>query len=360
MSDLVNQYGSRKLIEGTNLQNRIDNNVVPLADVPLVKGWHYSIQEFKDAWKKGELVTGIVETSNVCNLMCEYCFRDEIKQSKKERLANELNLEERLGLIDQLSELNVKSLYISGAGEPTIDPLFKEQISYMVSKDIHPFVFTNGLHLSDDLISFLYDSGASVMLKLNSFDEVVQDGLAQRNGYTKKRNETLQKLIQAGFNKREEGKPYATRLAIDSIVCQQNKDEVLDIFTYCRDNNIMPEIKTFIPAGRTKDRNDMEISFDEFEKLSKRARKIDKEKYGINYDRTFPFFGGLSCVNCSPASIYTNIEGNIYECVAQEIPLGNIKGITIKEAMNKLKDKVHNPGFGCPAKIKYYKESKQI
>ncbi len=292
--------------------------------------------------------------------MCEYCFRDEVKESKKERLANELNLEERFDLLDQLSQRNVKSAYISGAGEPTIDPMFKEQISYMVSKGIHPFVFTNGLHLSDELVSFLYDSGASVMLKVNSFDEVTQDELAQRKGYTKKRNESLKKLIKAGFNKQEVGEPYTTRLAIDSVVCQQNKDEVLDIFTYCRDNNIMPEIKTFIPAGRTKDRNDMEISFDEFEELSKKARDIDREKYGINYSRTFPFFGGLSCVNCSPASIYVNIQGNMYECVAQEFPLGNIRTTSINEAMSKLKDKSNNPGFGCPAKMKYYKNSGQI
>jgi len=325
----------------------------------LLKGWGFTPQEIENAWNCGKLLNASIETSNICDLNCEYCFRQETDQITKKRLPGEISLEQTYKIIDDVTELGAKSIYIIGAGEPLLDDNLKNILKYIAEKNIIPIISTNGSQINEKWIRVFQKYNVSIVIKLNSFNSAFQDELANRKGYAKKRDKGLSLLLKAGFNKPIKDKDYQTRLAINSIVCQKNKKEILDIFKYCRDNNIMPIMSTFIPAGKTEHCTDLEISLKEFLELSKKTRKLDK-KYGINYKRLLPYLGGVPCSQNGKASIYITILGDIYECPGQQHDYGNINSTSVKKVFNKIKEDEANFDFGCPPRITYWKNTNQL
>lgn len=320
----------------------------------LVRGWDFKPSDYQKAWVDGTLLTGQVETSNLCDLLCEYCFREEAEAKAKKRLPEEISVEETCGVIDDLADLEVKAINIIGAGEPTIDLSFLRILEHISSKGVIPVLFTHGARLDEELVEKLYEHGASVIVKVNSFNPTIQDQLVSRLGYTKERDRGLKLLIEAEFN--QPGDNYQTRLGIDSVVCQENKSEIPEIFRYCRDNNIMPLMKTFIPAGRTKDRTDLEVSVQEFIEIAKKMWEIDRNEYGITYQKLIPMLGGVPCTQCSRASMYITISGDIYECPGQLSHYGNVRDISIKQVFEKIKSQRNNPNFTCPPRTTYWKK----
>src|SRR3989338_157279 len=327
-------------------------------NVVLLRGWDFKPSDYQEAWKNGRLLTAQIETSNLCDLACEYCFREELGAKSKKRLPGEISVEDTKQVIDDLIDLGSKTINIIGAGEPTVDLAFPELLDYIAEKQVIPVVFTHGGRLTESLIDKLQETNSSVIIKVNSFNPAVQDQLVNRYGYTEKRDRDLRLLIEAGFNQPRDN--HQTRLGIDSVVCQDNKTEILDIHKYCRNNNIMPLIKTFIPAGRTKDRTDIEISMREFLELSKQVRDIDRKEYGIQYQRLIPYLGGVPCTQCGKASMYVTILGDIFECPGQQSSYGNIGDTSVREAFQKIRDEQENYNFGCPPRISYWKRTNQI
>lgn len=121
----------------------------------------------------------------------------------------------------------------------------------------------------------------------------------------------------------------------------------------------MPIMSTFIPAGRTIDRTDLEVPHDEFIEILAKAKEIDK-KNGINHSGPLPYLGGVPCTQCSKASMYVNVLGDIYDCPGQLKNYGNIINISLKEAFNKVKAEQSNFDFGCPPRIEYWKRTGQL
>jgi MoaA/NifB/PqqE/SkfB family radical SAM enzyme len=331
--------------------NIIGKNII------LAKGWDYTIKEYKEAWEKGKLLRAQIETSNVCDLMCKYCFRHETNQNIKTRLPNEITLKETFSIIDQLEKLEVKSIDIVGAGEPMLDLNITKIIKYIIFKNIQLIIFINGYNISDKQIELLDNPNITLIIKVNSFNNKIQDKLVQKIGYTEKRNKTLQKLIKKGFNK--PGSDYKTRLGIDSIICKDNINEIEDIFRYCRNNNIMPLITTFIPAGKTKNKNNLEITYKDYINLAKKIKKIDEKEFNIKYNN-LTYLGGVPCTQLHPASIYINIKGDAYNCVAQTKYFGNIKEKSIKNIFEQLKVTVKNKELLCPPRIEYWTKTNQL
>ena len=315
--------------------------------LPLIKGWDLSSEEFEIAWKKGVLLTASIETSNICNLACDYCFREENPIVSKKRLPNELLLEDSLSIIDDLAKLGVKTINIAGAGEPLLDPNLPIMLERIYSHGITPLVATNGSKINDYWINQFVETGTSVMIKVNSFNEQKQNKLVNRTDYAKKRDRGLKKLIEAEFNKATG--EYQTRLSINALVSKDTINEVPEIFNYCRENNIMPCMGSFIPAGKTATRTDNEVSRKDFLVLADKIRIQDKER-GIEYMRLWPYLGGVPCTQQGKASIFVNILGGIYDCPAGTVEYGDLKTITIEDAFNKIKAEQTNYCLGCLAR----------
>lgn len=327
-------------------------------NTPLLKGWDFKPSDYIDAWKDGTLLTSSIENTNLCNCDCEYCFRGGTSTEGDVRFENEISRKQLMDAVNEMSELGVKTINIIGTGEPLIDKGLEGLLAHISELGITPVIATNGSLITPSLVDAFQKYNTSVILKMNSLNPELQNKLVRRAWFAEKRDYGLGLLFDAGFNKPNED--YQTRLGINSMVFQENKDEVLDILSYCRDNNIMPVMSTFIPAGRTKERTDQEVSMKEFLEISRKAREMDKQKYGISYDRLLPYLGGVPCTQCGKSSIYLTISGNIFDCPGQLHSYGNIKDISITEAFKKNRVANDNPEFSCPPRIDYWRKTKQL
>ena len=106
-----------------------------------LRGWDFSEEKIEEAKKNNRLLMLDAETSNICNLSCSYCYRDEYGGHK--RLEDEINLKRRERLIDEAWDLGCETIKIVGAGEPLIDPDFFKQVEYISERGITPIVYTN-------------------------------------------------------------------------------------------------------------------------------------------------------------------------------------------------------------------------
>jgi len=319
--------------------------------IPLLKGWNFSEKEIQSTRKNNHLLLLDAETSNICNLNCPYCYRDEYTK-KHIVLDNELTIKQRKKLIDEAKQLGCKAIKIVGAGEPLTDPKFFEQIEHIFHSGIIPVIYTNGILLTPEKAKRLYDLNCSIMLKFNSLKDEVQDELVGRQGYTKQRNKALQILIDAGFNK---AKP--TRLGFDSIIVKQNKGEIIDMLRFCRKNNIFPSFKTFIPTGGAIKLKKWEITKIELLDLYKKARLIDRKEFVIDYTLSLPYIGGFPCTQLY-YGLFVDILGNVFPCPGSRVLLGNIKEKSLLEIWNSKKAKqIRSVEYNsCPPREKHWKK----
>ncbi|MCC6323207.1 radical SAM protein [Candidatus Nomurabacteria bacterium] len=323
------------------------------------KGWYSTPNEIEYAVQNKQMLNPMLDLTNACNLNCPYCYIEEKNSTRKKRRPNELSVEETLNVIEVFHSLGAKTIDIVGAGEPTIDPHFKEIVNYIYNLGMTTSLFTNGIKISKEpeFVDFLFENDVTVILKLNSFHPAVQDVVAGKKGYTIDMLRALGLLIEKGFNK-----VIPTRLAVDTIAFKGNFKELPLIHRYCRENNIYPLTADFIPTGRTEagmfvadvalagmTELDKELALlllqplDSFERfqLRKQLREIDFE-FGIEQSSCPAYYGGGICTQ--QIGMYVDIEGNIWPCVARGMMkkgkmmnglFGNIrKGDNIEDVWN--------------------------
>lgn len=343
-----------------------------------IAGWYFSAAEIQEAMFGKRMLNPSLDLSNPCNLNCPYCFVEEKSSTRKVRRSNELNIEETLVLIDTFSSCGAKAITIVGAGEPTIDPHFKQVVEAISARGITTVLFTNGIALAHDpnIVHFLNKHGASVVLKYNAISPAIQDAVAGRLGYTAKRDMALEFLLDEGFAAHE-----PTRLGLDIMVFKGNINEIPKIHLYCRRNNLYPIAGDYIPTGRTEagtfhgqaafvwDNSDKKMhlenilappSPEERVHLFNELSQID-EKFGIKRNIHSAYYGGGICTQI--LGLYVDISGNIWPCVARksrtntgylEKPLGNIRsGSSVSEiwlndpSLEELRQTFNG---GCPYK----------
>lgn len=320
----------------------------------LMNGWP-SLHEYEMAAQEGKLIVGQIETTNVCNLRCLYCYRDVEAKGRHFQLENEISLQETLEVIDAMCELGAQAIHVPGAGEPLLDRHFDAIITRIARQGAVPLVYTNGSIMDDDRLQLLNKTDASLIVKVDSFKPELQDALTSCDGYTQQRQRTLQKLIDAGFTKPSADATYQTRLGLGTVVCTDNRDDAFEVLRYCRIKNCVPMIKQFLPLGRGKSISHKQLSMPEWLDLSSKASDVDSAVFGVTYSRLFPFMGGAPCTACGPASMYVNIEGNIYDCNGQQHSFGNIKdaesvSTAIAHAFSAIRSLPLTRG-SCPARI---------
>ena len=326
---------------------------VPINEnVPVIKGLNISNDELEKATRNNVMLLIDVETSNTCNLNCRYCFRDVY--GTKEALEKELPIEERLDLMKQARELGCRTVKITGAGEPLIDPYFWRMVEFANDLGMYVITFTNGSVITKEIADRLYKMDISIIVKRNSGDPKIEDYMVNKVGYAERRDKALQYLMDAGFNKT---KP--TRLGMDAVIVKPNKDGILEQLEYCRNNNIFPLFRPFMPIGGASNLKDWEISKQETSDLYGQAMKLDKEKFGINYSFALPYIGGVWCRQLHYA-LYVNILGEAYACTGSKKLLGSVRRQSLADIWNSdaAKKVQEMPYKSCPLREAYWRGEK--
>lgn len=162
---------------------------------PTLRGYNFTPDEARKARVSGQLLSMRTELTHACNYRCVYC---------NEGLNQGRGLLLQLGLIKdvicQVKDLGAVSVVIIGGGEPLLYPDFHHLVCFVCALDLIPVIFTNGSFLDRDIAAFLFNSNASVLVKLDSMREVVQDHLAGRSGAYKNSMSAISNLLNAGYD----------------------------------------------------------------------------------------------------------------------------------------------------------------
>jgi len=292
---------------------------------PIIEWWWiFDKDRLKEIYAKRELKHIYAWVSWACDLNCIYCQTKSWKP-----MPWEMNLEERKKLMDEFKELWGELVHIAWRWEPTYDPIFWDQLKYIKELWLKPLIFTHWAHLNENNIKKLKDANASIILKVHSLEEDLQDWFAAKKWYTKKRDEWLKLLIENWFNKWE-----PTKLWFDILVMKKNLHEIEKIFRFCRENNIFPLVKPFLKNERWASKfveDNLEVSANNMKSLYVRLAKIDREEYGYWW-RPSPPYAWIHC-NYYLYHIMVTIMWDVAWCIWLPY-IWNIRDKSLKEYWN--------------------------
>jgi radical SAM protein with 4Fe4S-binding SPASM domain len=278
---------------------------------PVLKGYMYGAQEAHEARNSNRLLAIRLETNTSCNLRCRYCYARSGEDTVKIADFNALK-----HIISEAKGLGIRSVVVIGGGEPTLYPNFRELIAYIDSLEIVPMVFSNTVLMTEELAEFLHEHNASVMGKLDSLNPEVQDYLAGKEGAFENIKAGLANLIKAGFSNPEE--PEKLRLGISFVSNKMNLKEIEEIWHFCRQRNIFPNMEILTPTGRANDElEDKLLTADEIKEYKLRLLDIDQKYYGYDWLPYTP----ITASGCLQHlySLYINIEGNVRPCAPTKL-----------------------------------------
>ena len=276
-----------------------------------IYGAEFSNEEIAEAVQSGKLLSMEIEFNSICNFRCVYCYAAENGQRR-----NELTVEQFQDVITQAKELGARKIIVLG-GEPMLYPSILDMLRFMRGLDMDVELFTNGSGITPEMARTLYDMRVRVVLKMNTFDEKLQDTLSGRKGAYDQIRRAFDNLKQAGY-------PSADRfMGVSTVICRQNIDELPRLWEWLRDQNIAPYFEMITPQGGARDNSALDINTKEAEEFFHRIAELDRTKYGHHWDPRPPLVGGV-CLR-HQFSCAVNSEGYVQPCVGVTIPIGNVR-----------------------------------
>jgi radical SAM protein with 4Fe4S-binding SPASM domain len=297
---------------------------------------------------KGKLRSLWIEIPSHCHLYCDYCFANSNRKAENNQNQNNLKEVDYIKILEDFKKAGGKYLGIPGKGEP-FHPKNRKLVKKIIEKadalNIETTIFTSGdalfYEISDynmyetivsdkpnyELLDFLYSKKVKLLIKYNSQKPDIQDYLVSTNGYTEARRKALEILM---------GKPYELnkkkRLGIVTSIMDANRDEIVDLYSFAKKNNLIFDCDTVLPRGRGKKFLDKSCTLNENEyyAIFNYIYKMEKTD-----DRPGGTYVGLSC-NRIFHHLYIDIEGNVLPCIGctntrhKDLILGNIKDESLK------------------------------
>ena len=284
-----------------------------------IYGSEFTQEEIADAVRNGRLLSMEVEFNQSCNFRCIYCYATDSNHRH-----NELTREEFRDVISQAKELGARKIIILG-GEPMLYEHILEMIRFIRDLDMEIELFTNGTNVTPEMARTLYEQRVRIVLKMNSFDESLQDTLAGRKGAYTQIQEAFNNLKLAGYPSPD------CPMGVSSIICQQNVEELPRMWEWLRDQNILPYFEMMTPQGGARAHNMLELDSRALEDFFRRIAEIDRTKYGHHWDPKPPLVSG-ECLR-HQFSCAVNSEGYVQSCVGITIPIGNVRQQRLKDIL---------------------------
>ncbi|MCL2749296.1 MAG: radical SAM protein [Alphaproteobacteria bacterium] len=252
-----------------------------LVKAPLLKGMDFN----SDECRKNPLLHIRLYVGHSCNLKCVYCSTDAKKSNV--RHSQFLSVGAKLDLLKKIrDDFGTKTVFINGRGEPTLDQDFFPIVKGIFELGMTPFVATNGATLFDNdsaIWKLLYETGASVMLKMNSVSNKELEADVFGLSPDSEEYKNIRCITETG-----EGmdwvKKFARdrRLAMNCVLCKATAEDdgAPAVLRFCRENGIIPWFNWLLMFGRAT--RDMVVSEKAKKPLMKKLTEIDAE-YG--YER---------------------------------------------------------------------------
>jgi radical SAM protein with 4Fe4S-binding SPASM domain len=280
-----------------------------------------SMEAISKAAKNNRLLTMEIEFSLRCNFSCPYCYVPQ-----HDYFNGEMTPQEIKETLLQARELGAGKIIILG-GEPTIYPKINEMILFIRSLGMDVEMFTNGSGITPEFAQFLSDNKIRVVMKMNTFDEALQDKLAGRKGASEIIRSALANLKAAGYPSKD------AFLAVSTVICRPNLRELPDFWRWLRDQGIEPYFEIITPQANALNNNWLFVEPLDIYKLFKDLSEIDRHRYGIEWEPQPPLVGNR-CLR-HKFSCLVSSNGEVMPCVGLNLPIGNIRRKPLKQILSE-------------------------
>jgi radical SAM protein with 4Fe4S-binding SPASM domain len=270
-----------------------------------------NLPAIRDAVRNNRLLTMEIECSLRCNFNCPYCY-----VPKADTLRDELTIDEIRDVIAQAQEMGARKIIILG-GEPTLYPDLATIIDYIRSRGLEVELFTNGTGIDDELAAFFFDNQVRVVLKMNTFDPDLQDRLSGKKGAHVVIHSALEALRKAGYTGKE------AFLAVSTVICAPNIDELPRLWRWLRDQNIVPYFEMITPQASAVENQWLFVEPRRVHRLFSELAEIDRNHYNGRWDPQPPLVGNR-CLRHLFSCLVTS-KGMVMPCVGINVPMGNIR-----------------------------------
>ena len=260
-----------------------------------------------------------LELSRVCNLRCTYCYAGASAEHQEGLTDDEVR-----AIIDESITAGACAISIVAGGESLLRPSLlvdgESAIDYANDRGCYCYIYTNCTLMNVRGARWLFERDISVVGKLNSLRAEVQDELAGVSGAFQRIRRGIDALLEAGFGGNP---PY--RLALETIICRQNYDELPELWRWMRHRGIIPEVEIPTLHGRAADNRhalyfDEDEAPDKYRELFEELLSIDRAEFGFDWI-PHPPFPASSCrlydTNC-----YINDRGGVQPCAGVELEVG--------------------------------------
>jgi radical SAM protein with 4Fe4S-binding SPASM domain len=274
-------------------------------------GFGFDSDLAEETARAGRLLTMEIEFSLRCNFSCPYCYVPTEAQ-----LRGEMSTEEHKRVLLEARDLGAGRIIILG-GEPSIYPQLEEMMAFIREAGMAVEMFTNGSGITTDLARFLFENEIRVVLKMNSFDTELQDTLSGRQGAGELIRRALSNLKAAGY-------PGQDRfLAVSTVICRQNIAELPRMWTWLKDQGVVPYFETITPQANAKENTWLDVPPREIRALFEEIAAIDRQRYGQTWSIQPPLLGNR-CLR-HKFSCLVGARGDVMPCVGVNLVIGNVR-----------------------------------
>lgn len=287
----------------------------------LPSNFEQSLPVIEAAVRNNRLLTMEIEFSLRCNFNCPYCY-----VPKPDYFRDELTTEEIQGAILQAKALGAQKIIILG-GEPTIYPRIMEIINFIDELGLQVELFTNGTGVSDELARFFYAKKVRVVLKMNSFDPDLQDRLSGKKGAYGIIRSAFDALTRAGY-------PCGDAfLAVSTVICAPNMDELPLLWRWLRDRKIAPYFEMITPQANALNNQWLYVDPLRVHQLFEELAETDRIHYDCHWEPQPPLAGNR-CLRHLFSCLVTS-RGIVTPCVGINVQLGNIRDKLLNDILSQ-------------------------
>lgn len=179
-----------------------------------------------------------LEITKRCNLTCQHCYIDggDIRE-------NELTSEEIIKVIDNLADMGVWAIAITG-GEPTLHEDFAMFVIHARKRGLLVGIATHGLHLSNALLAQLPKEGVIISISIDDLHVKNKNPESEFNIASS----ALLRCVEHGFHAN-----------IMTNTNRKNIDQLEKIITWGEEHNISVRSVPFSPIGDRAKRHAIEL-----------------------------------------------------------------------------------------------------
>ncbi|MFB6088967.1 MAG: radical SAM protein [Candidatus Aenigmatarchaeota archaeon] len=208
-----------------------------------------------------------IQPSYKCNLNCKFCWKTIHENGSLEEMSDEKWLE----ITENLCDLDIDKVIISGGGEPLMrKTLISKLIKNFKENDIGGSLVTNGTLFDRKLINTTIENHwDEINISLHSPRVEINDFLRDKEGSTKKTLENIKKI-----NKLKE-KKEKPRITINAVINEYNYDHLEEFKKFAQEFKIDHVIFRLL-QGNPKDCKF--VPKDKLEILLEKLRKIKPSK----------------------------------------------------------------------------------